>query len=115
MQAAVASILELELNEVPNFVEWDDDWLECFESFMLEQSLQGLTFEVEALRGKWVPAGYHLISGKSPRGDYLHEIVGYRGEPVHDPYPGGNCELKTIEFLTVFVSTLDIARKEGNR
>ena len=113
LQAAVASLFELELDDVPNFMERGDDWEKCFERFVLERGLQTVAFDVDGLRGIWAPVGYHLITGKSPRGDYLHEVVGYRGEPVHDPHPDGGCELKTMEFFTVFVLTFDVARKEG--
>lgn len=109
LQAAVASLMELELDDVPNFMERGDDWEKCFERFALERGLQVVMFDVGEIRGVWSPVGYHLITGKSPRGDYHHEVVGYRGEPVHDPHPDGNCGLKTMEFFTVFVLTFDVA------
>ena len=31
--------------------------------------------------------GYSIISGKSPRGDWLHSVVALDGVTVHDPHP----------------------------
>jgi len=112
LQAAVASILELNLDEVPNFmaVESEGDWLDIYIDFMARQGLQPLFLDIEQMgqvEPGWVPLGWHLMSGVSPRcAPYHHEIVCYRGEPIHDPYPGGGCELKTQEHWTVFISAL---------
>ena len=74
--------------------------------------LQPVDVEIDKL-GDWRPKGFHLITGKSPRGDYCHAIVGKNGNPVHDPYPyegeneGENCYLETMDTYTIFVATLE--------
>lgn len=40
MQAAIASLLELELNQVPNFIEMDDGWFKTFWSFLNEHGYE---------------------------------------------------------------------------
>lgn len=34
-----------------------------------------------------VPAGYSILGGGSPRGDFGHYVVAHDGEVVHDPHP----------------------------
>lgn len=68
-------------------------------------SLQPVDLKIAEL-GDWKPKGYHLISGKSPRGDYDHSIVGLNGKPTHDPFPNGDCELESQDTYTIFVAML---------
>jgi len=94
--ACLASIFELELRQVPNFcVEFPKSWL--YQSNKWLATHTGLCLlEVGADRAAKKCEGittllefpcYHLICGKSPRGDFLHQVVGFRGEVVHDPHP----------------------------
>jgi len=105
--ACLASIFEIGIDEVPYF-GIDDEWYDRFTDFMITRfGLQPIDLDVETFdRSEWALVGYHLINGKSPRGDFHHSIVGLGGEPIHDPYPGGDCELSTRETYTVFISTL---------
>jgi hypothetical protein len=50
----------------------------------------------------WIPRGYHIINGLSPRGDFYHSVVGQAGKMVHDPHPSGD-GLRSRESFTVFV------------
>jgi len=106
LQACVASILELELEDVPNFMEAGDDWADEYGRFMFRFGLQLLTLDRDALlrQDVWWPGGYHIISGDSPRGDWQHSVVGYEGEMVHDPHPEGGGLVEPHSF-DVFVST----------
>lgn len=108
LQACIASILELQLDDVPNFAErmdcneWkDSEWWDDYECFMSKFGLQPLG--VEPLI-PWTPKGWHLIIGESPRGPYDHIIVGYNGRSKHDPYPGGGCDLIGATSFEVFVA-----------
>lgn len=88
--ATLASILELDINEIPNFGV-DDHWWDRFSRYMV--SHHGMQpIEVDA--ATFEPQGYHFINGKSPRLDHQHSLVGFAGKPVHDPYPNGQCELR---------------------
>lgn len=86
LQAAFASILELPLDRVPHFaaVVTDDDgawwwaiihWLEA----------RGFGLVTLSPDGGW--KGLHLLSGKSPRGDFSHTVVARGGDVMHDPHP----------------------------
>lgn len=114
LQAAIASIFELPLDKVPNFMERKSDWWDFYQRWL------GQTFDVYSLRfdaghydawldGNKGPAegyiinGYHLITGKSPRGDYNHVVVGYDRKPIFDPFPDGDCELIGEREYELFV------------
>lgn len=99
VQAALASILEMDLEDVPNVIQ-SRYWWEA-----LNQWLKGFGLEVvEVLAGgDFVPAGYHLIGGQSPRGNFNHVVVGHNGKMVHDPHPDGD-GLTTTSGFWIFVS-----------
>lgn len=104
LQACVASIFELGLEDVPNFVGAGEGWVEAYCGFLFEQyRLQVMTLDRDALlrQGVWWPGGYHIISGDSPRGDWQHSVVGFEGEMVHDPHPegGGLAEERTFDVF----------------
>lgn len=90
--ACLASILELDLAEVPNFCAYEDWW---------QRTIQWLNSR--GLHISWVayepglltaihPVDYFIMTGKSPRGDFNHSVVGgsRNGTPptmIHDPHP----------------------------
>ena len=86
MQAALASVLELELDEVPDFASfggrfWPELWM-----WLAGRNLMMISIHNQ-------PAGYQLMRVKSPRFEGLHhELVCYDGKPVHDPHPDGHCQ-----------------------
>ncbi len=101
MQAAIASILEVPMTEVPHFMLYDtDDWWEKYEDWTKQFGLQPIGIDPN---GVWKPKGWHLIIGGSPRGEFDHVVVGFAGVAVHDPYPDGNCELTDIKAYEFFV------------
>lgn len=113
MQACLASLLEVSLENIPNFAaEPSDKWWEKYCDWMVENyRLQPLTLNVAGTEGVdeesvyWIPRGYHMIQGESPRGNYDHVVVGYEGEIIHDPFPEGG-GLKSVKYYEVFVSIL---------
>lgn len=112
LQAAIASLLEMPLEDVPNFneyssVEWYQRMLDWFEGRGL-----GLLRVWEAgLSRAFSRSGYYLTTVKSPRGDFYHAMVSRNGEIVHDPYPGGNGEHNGIVSHDV-IFPLDVAKWE---
>ena len=81
----IASLLELEYDQVPYFIgkEWQrrlQRWLQKRGYHYLDVTITDETVLEHA--------GYHIITGQSPRGEFLHSCVGLRGEIVHDPHPG---------------------------
>lgn len=82
-QACLASILELPLDDVPHFVEFDD-WLYRLQLWLADRGLVFLYDIPPAYANYW---GYHLIGGPSPRGNFRHCVVGKAGEMIWDPHP----------------------------
>ena len=97
LQAAVASVLGLELSEVPHFcaVGTDDD-PEWWWSLRRWARGRGMDFcSVEDLAGvDWLVdrgAALAIATGPSPRGPYHHVVVtDADGTPVWDPHPSGD-------------------------
>lgn len=94
MAACVASVLELPLAEVPNFVEFGEEWWAKLVEFLASRSCAVVWCRREAHACQQidlhpiVSAGHFLIvSGPSPRGDFLHCVIEHRGAIVHDPHP----------------------------
>lgn len=87
MATCFASILEIEISDVPEFEEMfhTEHWFQKIEEWFL-----GLG--VELIRFKEDPKlkGYYLVSGDSPRGNFLHMVVYKNGKMVHDPHPSGD-------------------------
>lgn len=82
LQAAVASILELNLNEVPHFVsDPRDDWREN----MIEW-LKTKGYGFFGTYSLFYESGYCIACGMSPRG-VVHAVIYLNGELAHDPHP----------------------------
>lgn len=109
--ACVASILNLPVEEVPNFcalenwVERTNDWLAPRGFFFLSVSIP----EEEAVLLHLKRAGYHLIMGEAARG-CLHSVVGFAGRTIHDPHPSGGGLQRAIEYG--FLIPLDPSKQE---
>lgn len=84
LQAAVASVLDLPLDEVPHFIE-HDDWERVFSDFL---HARGLDYECRYVLRDEPPDGYAIGYGTSPRG-IKHAVVTYGWRMVHDPHPDG--------------------------
>ncbi len=98
--ACVASILELPLDEVPNFIEADEFW-DDLNGWLAKR---GLYIIVVPADGR-VPRGYHIIDGRSKSGPWNHVVVGYEGKMVHDPNPKRRGIKGAPEAYWVFVTT----------
>lgn len=84
--ACVASLLELPLEQVPHFPDHGADWYSAFRDWLRARRLYPVCFEVKRPEdGR--PDGMHILSGKSPRGEFLHSVVAKGAYIVHDPHP----------------------------
>jgi hypothetical protein len=81
--ACVASILELSIGEVP-FFGADELWWDRFQEWLGPRELYAMCI---TYRAGHTPRGFHILSGKSPRGDFLHATVARGADVVHDPHP----------------------------
>lgn len=80
LQAAVASLLDLDLDAVPHFIV-HDDWLARLIAFGRDHGYHvDCEFQPEA------PIRFGIASGPSPRGVH-HAVVVIDGETVWDPHP----------------------------
>jgi hypothetical protein len=102
MAAALASLLELPIEDVPNFSEFGGQFWPKLWEWLSARNLCMMATHVK-------PNGYHLIRVISPRGNFHHEMVGFNGDPVHDPYPGGNCQHDGIVFYDL-IYPMDISK-----
>lgn len=104
LAACVASILDLDISEVPNFRLSPDAW----ESMQEWLSLRGLC-AVRVSLGSIVrakPGLSCIVTGNSPRNPVLHAVVGrWDGESaviIHDPHPEKTGLIGDALFLTFF-------------
>jgi len=114
-RACVASILELDYDQVPHFLQGEDGynplWFTDFEKWLRPMGLEpvllgGVDCANPDSNTAYFGYGYHIVTGKSPRfseGEVLHSVVHRDTKLVHDPFPGGT-GVKTIVDFLVFVS-----------
>lgn len=111
-QAAVASILELPLEVVPNIQEYNErrNWYDVFSGWLEQYGFGLLCFPVG---GSGIIQGYHLMSCKSTTlGEgYGHVVVGFNQKAVHDPNPNAKT-IGEVEDYLVF-TVLDPARRSN--
>ncbi len=98
--ACVASILELLLEEVPNFQS--PDWLEEWQKWLRPRNLGLLHFGHRLDPDAFIPRGYAILGADSPRGDWLHAVVTYDGAICWDPSPDRINPVGTWRDWTVF-------------
>ena len=91
-RTCIASILEIDRDDVPNFVEIDRDnpesieWWEATQLFVREHGFALIEFNLSEGES-WVPSVATILTGRSPRGKWNHSVVGIGRETVHDPHP----------------------------
>jgi hypothetical protein len=107
--ACVASILDLNLVDVPRFMDDGERWLNTFFTWLAARGLQPDYYghpdwcTAEGAPSRCHPQGYSIMSGWSPRhANTLHAVVALNGVMVHDPNPsragivGG-----AIDYITI--------------
>lgn len=97
LSAALASILEWELEDIPNF--------SLYKSWFYPELTKWLTSCNLGMIGlpNFPYNAYHLIKVKSPRIEgSFHELVGFSGKRIHDPHPQGNCEGELFQYDVLF-------------
>lgn len=105
--ACVASILELGINDVPNY--HSEEWFQQWNEWLKPRGLMLLTFAIQP-GNTWRPAGFSIIGAKSPRGDWIHAVVARDGQVVWDPHPQRDMGLGEWVDWTIF-QALDPAGK----
>lgn len=102
LSAVVASLLDMPIEDVPNFTDSIDTFWQDFEKFIQSKGYQYLGTKRIDERCKTID-GFYIVLGTSPRG-ISHSVIYKNGELVHDPHPqGGGVKPMMI---------LEIAKKE---
>lgn len=113
-RACIASLLELPIEEVPNFGQEEGEpageWFQKWQRWLAPRQLILYTWDIE--KGGFTPPGYALLGADSPRGDWLHSVVCLDGQIVWDPHPGRADGVGKWRDWTVF-GILDPARVTG--
>jgi hypothetical protein len=108
--ACVASILDLNLVDVPYFMGAEEGkWPELFFAWLSERGLQPDYYGhpdwcvAESAPSRDIPKGYSIMSGWSPRhANTLHSVVARDGVMVHDPNPSrAGLNGGAIDFITI--------------
>lgn len=81
LSACVASLLSVPIDDVPYFFG-RKEWWTFFEDWLHLRGHYPLRFEPP-----FRPRGLYILSGKSPRGDWLHSVLARGEDVVHDPHP----------------------------
>ena len=120
-QAAIASALELSLEEVPHFAAIDEDWCEKSSEWFLDRGIVRYFYTDELLAGLAYPLYVvpgtdfgdfrvdkvvaALGAGPSPRGAFRHVVVldPDTGTMSHDPHPSG-AGLPVIDEVEIMFS-----------
>mmetsp|Transcript_10642 Transcript_10642/g.19322 ORF Transcript_10642/g.19322 Transcript_10642/m.19322 type:complete len:151 (+) Transcript_10642:286-738(+) len=111
LQAAVASIFNLPLRDVPNFIESPDGYEVAIQQFYNsnqgggggggkegEQSVVKMKVDESHIISEKYDGMICILRGKSPRGDFGHVVVARyvaasasdeKFEMLHDPHPDG--------------------------
>ena len=119
LQAAVASLLDLELDQVPHFAVYVD-WFAAMRRWARDRE-GDFTYFPLPVPEQYVDAwdrivewgrdhhAYVLLSGPSPRGPFWHIVVGNVDlEVVHDPHPS-RAGLVEVRDAIVYIQPYDPA------
>jgi len=89
-EACIASILEMELSEVPMF--HGENWFSKFYDWLISKGFEynGTINPSDIFNYKIGIDGYFIVAGESPRGNHIrggHAVIYKSGKLVHDPHP----------------------------
>ncbi len=86
LQACIATLFGLPLEEVPHFATMGDYWFQNLIKWGLGHGI--LTMMLDGYPPSEI---YTIMGGPSPRGNFTHAVVvGPNNEVVHDPHPSGD-------------------------
>lgn len=88
----VACLLDMPVEDVPNFVGDNEDWYHALEDWLVPQGLVPLCIPVEDRLSKYdeVTNALSIATGPSPRGDWYHSVLWKKGKLHWDPHPDGD-------------------------
>jgi hypothetical protein len=97
LAACVASILELDLADVPTICadQSDGSWLRKLADWLAEQDLATMRAWMKLRR-----IGFAIVSGYTTRG-LSHSTVWFDGEIVHDPHPSKDPLINVVDMVVI--------------
>lgn len=103
LQAAIASVLELPLEAVPNFNEAGDEWYPRLYDWCADHGFGVIEYDVKNDAQIVAPsAGYWIAGGLGARG-ILHAVVYENDRLAHDPHPSRS-GIEEVQFMMFFVA-----------
>ena len=106
-RACVASILELPVEDVPNFsgiAQNDEEFWDLNNTWAATKGFKYVTIYLEKQNWSIISGILCIASAKSPRReDQTHAVVWHDGI-IHDPHPSNDFLAETPEEFTLFVS-----------
>lgn len=111
LQACVASIFNKKLEEVPNFIESKPSYIEGINNWLVENGYKLkfqkiLVDEGQELEFNDLAVSFILVTGKSPRGDHKHVIVGEQNDKkinyLHDVHPDESMIEGSVIWIGIF-------------
>ncbi|OQR90783.1 hypothetical protein THRCLA_22512 [Thraustotheca clavata] len=102
LQACVASLRQLQLEDVPNFIVDPEGYMTAISRWLATQKLTFVKVNLDqdgtipSDTSPFEPQCYVILRGKSPRGDFGHVVVaqvdatGRQFHPVMDPHPSND-------------------------
>lgn len=106
--ACVASLLEIPIEQVPEFMHKDGklnwNWYDEFRDWLLQYGYTPLMLNNDD--PGWITAlkGAHYLMGVKGSHGRMHSVIGFNGEVVHDPYKHGTQIVEVCDYI-VFVRT----------
>lgn len=126
-RAAIASVLELDLDDVPHFADGGptgEEFMRREQAFLRSLGLVRIAVPYDAPLEKVLecvrvlnPGVYYLLGGKSRTG-VDHTVIGLNGQIVHDPSLDnsgivGPCESDGLYWLTFFGAAVALEGLRG--
>jgi hypothetical protein len=102
MTACIATILEIPYSEAwygPRDIKKGEGWTASIQRWA---NKRGLEYVYCHAWSGFVPSGFHVIDGKSPRFDVSHAVVGLDGSIFFDPSPS-QTGLSSVSGYGVFI------------
>lgn len=102
-QACIASILHLDIDDVPVFATAGGGWFrECLRWFMIEQKLYPM--RITNIDNVGIEGGFYIAGGPAARG-LEHAVVYDCGKLAHDPHPD-NTGIDFVREIELFIPCL---------
>lgn len=114
MEACLASLLEIDISDVPKFSKKEEWYDEC-QAFLAKYDLYLLCFDFNEPRFDLL-LGYCIASCSSPNyKDVDHAVILHNGRVFHDPHRDGKpVDLSRIKTIDVLVKKCEVKINNAN-